>query len=184
MRITTLITAVVSAAAVAAFPTPAAAAPCVGDDTPVTISQAPVARAAIVCLINQQRKAHHRRALRTNRSLNRQAAAYSERMVAERFFAHVDPLGGTIDRRAKASGYLKGAYEWALGENLAWGSGSRGLPASIVAQWMASPGHRENILDRTWTDVGTGVAAGNPLGGTGGATYAVEFGERVRRTSR
>ena len=125
-----------------------------------------------------------RKPLRLSRTLNRQAATYAERMVRVRFFAHIDPRGLTIERRARASGYLKGAYDWALGENLAWGAGTRGLPVNIVVQWMASPGHRENILDGTWTEIGVGVAVGNPLGGTSGATYAVEFGERATRRSR
>ena len=51
---------------------------------------------------------------------------------------------------------------WAIGENLAWGSGSRGTPRAIVRTWMHSARHRRSILSRRFRDVGIGVAAGAP----------------------
>jgi hypothetical protein len=46
---------------------------------------------------------------------------------------------------------------------------------------MRSPPHREIILTAAFRDAGIGVAPAVPAvigGGTGGATYAVEFGAR------
>jgi uncharacterized protein YkwD len=42
---------------------------------------------------------------------------------------------------------------------------------------MNSPGHRGNILSRSFRSVGIGIAAGTPSGG-GGATYTTDFGRR------
>jgi uncharacterized protein YkwD len=176
--------AVLAALMLAAIPAPAAASSCAGANIPASVTQDPATRATLTCLINAQRAAHGLRPLATSGRLAAAAAAYSNRMVAERFFAHVDPHGGTITSRAKASGYTNGAYLWALGENLAWGVGSRALPSSIVAVWMASPGHRANLLEPTWREIGVGVAKGIPLGGTAGATYAAEFGQRSGSTAR
>ena len=65
----------------------------------------------------------------------------------------------------------------AIGENLAWGTGALATPASIMQAWMNSPGHRENILDPEYREIGIGVVAGNPSTATGaGATYANAFG--------
>jgi uncharacterized protein YkwD len=49
-----------------------------------------------------------------------------------------------------------------VGENIAWGEGPSSTPASIVKAWMASPDHRENILDTAYKDVGIGLALGSP----------------------
>jgi hypothetical protein len=64
-----------------------------------------------------------------------------------------------------------------LGENLAWGTGGLATPGAIMQAWMNSPGHRENILNPDFREVGIGVVAGNPAAADGyGATYATEFG--------
>jgi uncharacterized protein YkwD len=134
--------------------------------------------AAVVCLVNQERAKARRRPLKVNASLTAAAAKYSVRMVAEGFYSHTDPRGQTVEQRVRAAGYLRGAWIWGLGENLAWGSGPKASPQSIVAAWMASPAHRADILISDWTHIGVGVAAGNPYGGNLGATYAAEFGTR------
>ena len=41
---------------------------------------------------------------------------------------------------------------------------------------MGSAGHRANILRAAYREIGLGVVAGNPASGSGGATYATEFG--------
>jgi uncharacterized protein YkwD len=57
-------------------------------------------------------------------------------------------------------------------------------PAAIVASWMASPGHRANILDPDFRDSGVGVVARAPrryANGQPGATYTQQFGAVTRR---
>jgi uncharacterized protein YkwD len=95
------------------------------------------------------------------------------------FFSHESPGGSDLADRVRRTGYLDGARSWALGENIAWGSGSRATPASIVGVWMNSSGHRDNILDRGFEHIGIGVARGAPVPDVSdGATYTTDFGRR------
>jgi hypothetical protein len=64
-----------------------------------------------------------------------------------------------------------------VGENIGWGQGALTTPRSIVDAWMASPGHRENLLSRDYTEVGLG-ALGTPGAGAG-ATYTTDFGSEA-----
>jgi uncharacterized protein YkwD len=47
----------------------------------------------------------------------------------------------------------------------------------MVRAWMDSPGHRTNILNRRFRDIGIGIVVGTPSG-PGGATYTTDFGTR------
>ena len=68
---------------------------------------------------------------------------------------------------------------YTLGEDLAWGSGTLGTARAIVAAWMHSPGHRANILNGRFREIGLGVARGAPVGGQDRAgTYVTDFGTR------
>lgn len=159
----------------AAFPKSQAA--CAGRDTPVTAARLRAARRATLCLLNVERARRGLTPLRASSPLRRAATTYSGRMVRGRFFAHVSPRGDTLRDRVKRTSYLDGARAWTLGENLAWGGATRSTPASIVASWMRSPGHRRNVLDRAYAHVGVGVVTGTPKGGRGG-TYTTHFGSR------
>ena len=100
-------------------------------------------------------------------------------MVAHRFFSHSSPGGaGLLERLRRAGRYLDGARGFAIGENLAWGTGALATPREIVLSWMGSPGHRRNVLDRRFREVGLGIALGTPRAGGAGATYANQFGVR------
>src|SRR4051794_30165675 len=177
-----LMTAAATPAATAAAPKTwfaHAARACAGANQIPTRSTVRRASRATLCLLNAQRAAHGLRRLRPNRLLNRSAGRYAHAMVAHRFFSHVTPGGQTLQARMSRSGYLHGANGWAYGENLAWGSGSRARPREIVAAWMASPGHRANILSARWRNMGVGIAAGAPVAGFGrAASYVTHFGWR------
>jgi uncharacterized protein YkwD len=133
---------------------------------------------ATLCLLNRQRAAHGLPRLHAHPALARAARSYALLMVRQRFFDHVSPGGSTMAQRIKRTRYLRGVRGWSLGENLAWGAGASAAPASIVRAWMRSPGHRRNILDRTFREVGIGIVPGAPTGTPGGATYVNEFGRR------
>ncbi len=60
--------------------------------------------------------------------------------------------------------------EWTVGENLAWGTDSLSSPGAIMAAWMASPGHRTNILTADYREIGIGAVAGVPADHTTGVT--------------
>jgi uncharacterized protein YkwD len=49
----------------------------------------------------------------------------------------------------------------AIGENVAWGQGGSVRARTVVAQWMASPWHRANLLSREFRRIGIGVVAGS-----------------------
>lgn len=130
------------------------------------------------CLINGTRAGHHRARLRVNWRLQRTAQRYADKMVALGFFSHVDPSGGRLAGRVKASGYTQGASYWGAGENIGWGTSTLGGAARMNSAFMASPGHRANLLRPMFRDVGVGVATGTPVGNSNGATWAIVFGRR------
>ena len=138
-------------------------------------------RKATLCLLNAQRRAHGLAKLRANGRLRRAATDYSILMVRDGFFSHVSPSGSTMMSRIQSTNYLARARSWALGENLAWGTGELATPRAIVRAWMNSPGHRENILNGGFRDIGIGIANGAPTpadAGPRGATYTTDFGSR------
>src|SRR5919198_2906135 len=124
--------------------------------------------------------AHGLAPLGENARLTQASQAYSELMVQQGFFAHDTPDGVDLIARLTDVGYLNDdLQEWAAGENLAWGQRELGTPRSIVAAWMDSPGHRDNILSAEYDEIGLGVALGTPTAGSDGATYATDFGHRL-----
>ena len=138
-------------------------------------------RKATLCLLNAQRRAHGLHKLRENGKLRHAAAGYSRLMVSQGFFSHVSPSGSTLESRVNRTHYLNGARSWTIGENIAWGTGSLGTPRAIVKAWMNSPGHRQNILNGTYRDIGIGVATGAPIAAGAaahGGTYTTDFGYR------
>jgi uncharacterized protein YkwD len=133
---------------------------------------------AIVCLHNQIRARHDLPALRENGRLRRAALGHSRDMVSEGYFEHTAPEGTTmVDRilRARYAGHDDG---WAFGENLAWGTGVLATARGAVQAWMDSPGHRANILKRSYRELGVGIVLGVPVSDADGATYTVDFGVR------
>jgi uncharacterized protein YkwD len=141
-------------------------------------------RVATLCLLNAERRKRGLAPLFSNGQLRKAAQAFSANMVRQRFFDHVSPQGTTLRSRVGRTSYLSGRLSsWSLGENLAWGSGDRATPRRIVRSWMNSPGHRRNILDRSFRDIGIGVVTGAPddAGGQRAATYTTDFGHRAAR---
>ena len=100
-------------------------------------------------------------------------------MNRRNYFDHTSRGGSSFVDRIKRAGYLRGARSWSVGENLAWGSGSHATARSIVRAWMNSPGHRANILNGRFREIGIGITRGAPVPGVhNGATYATSFGSR------
>ena len=139
-------------------------------------------RAATLCLLNAERAARKMRALRSNSLLARAALAHASDMVRNTYFAHDSRDGTSFSKRIERAGYMRKAAGWTVGENLAWGEGTFARPADIVQGWMASPGHRANILNRQYREIGIAVTLGVPVSrGGNGATYGTEFGTRFFR---
>jgi uncharacterized protein YkwD len=176
-RLRFLLPAFATMIALAVPATSSAARPCPGAHLAPSAAHAAQVRHATLCLLNRQRARHGLPRLRQHRSLTTAARRYARLMVAQHFFAHVSPGGSTMAQRIKHTNYLRHTRGWALGENLAWGSGAAASPARIVTAWMHSPGHRRNILDGSFREIGIGIALRAPDGHPG-ATYVNEFGRR------
>lgn len=135
-------------------------------------------RRATLCLLNRERTSRGMGALRGNRKLRRVASSYARQMAIKDFFDHVSPSGSTFVERIKSSSYLANANGYDIGENLAWAGTALATPRQIVSNWMTSAGHRTNILNAAFRDIGIGIALGAPVPGLTGATYVNEFGRR------
>ncbi len=171
-------------ALVCAAPPAVAAAPaaCPGAGQAPSQASPAAVRGATVCLLNRERARRGLGPLRANRSLQAAASRYAARMSRQDFFAHVAPDGSSMVDRIRRTAYLRGSVRrWTVGENLAWGAGRRATPAQTVAAWMASPGHKANILSRAFAEIGVGVTLGAPVRGQAdAATYVTNFGTRIR----
>jgi uncharacterized protein YkwD len=169
-------------AAVTALAAPAGAhasaqdAACPGADAVPTAATIAEASQATLCLLNDERAVAGLHPVAETPGLTQPSAAYSARMVAENFFAHVSPDGGTLVDRLTAARYIAPDGDWTVGENIAWGQGDLGTPRNIVIAWMNSPGHRHNILTGEFNEIGIGIALGTPGDPTWGATYTTDFG--------
>jgi len=136
--------------------------------------------AATLCLINRERAANGEGPLRVNADLQAAAQSHSESMAMVGYFEHSGPEGGTVLDRLRTFGYIdRGTIAYEVGENIAWGSFEDATPASIVAAWMESPGHRANILNPDFRDTGIGISPRLPSSfelGEVGAMYTQDFG--------
>lgn len=137
---------------------------------------------ATLCLLNAERSRRGMRDLQVNFRLARAADRHAADMVEHRYFGHDSRNGDSFSDRIRAAGYLPRSGSWLVGENLAWGSGSMGSAEKIMKAWMNSPGHRANILNARYREIGIGLIKGSPRGGAG-ATYATEFGAVTRSAS-
>jgi len=108
----------------------------------------------VLSATNLHRQNNGAGALKINPTLNQAAANKLSDMFAQQYFEHESPQGqGPADVvEAVAYSYLR------VGENLALGNYND--DAGLVQAWMDSPGHRRNLLDDGFTDIGIAVAPG------------------------
>ncbi len=109
----------------------------------------------VVRLVNEIRVQNGLKELAYNWELSRVARYKSQDMKDNRYFSHTSPVYGTPFEMMKNFGIT---YRSA-GENIAKGQTS---PQAVVNAWMNSSGHRANILNASFTQIGVGyVADGN-----------------------
>lgn len=115
-------------------------------------SQAPPALIAeVVRLANVERAAAGRPELASHPAVTQAALAHSADQAATGRMSHTGSDGSDAGTRLTRAG-----FEWRTwGENVAVGQRTA---ADVMAAWMASPGHRANILSTSFTTVGVGVA--------------------------
>jgi uncharacterized protein YkwD len=137
---------------------------CGGATTAATRVPPATVRAAVQCLINEQRALHGLPPLRDSSRLARAAQRWVDDLVASDAFDH-----GNFPARILSAGVRFAS----AGEDL--GTGQR-TPTQIVAAWMASPDHCRNILSPLFSEFGTGVNP-HPVRGwaTRPSTWAEDF---------
>lgn len=110
--------------------------------------------AQVLDLMNAERAKVGLQPLAFDLDCERAAKAHAEDMVGRQYFAHVSPEGWTPDQRLTMLGALPTTQ---VAENI---NAFSPTPADVVASWMASQGHRENILSPTLVNAAVGVAGG------------------------
>ncbi|MGE4485480.1 MAG: CAP domain-containing protein, partial [Oscillospiraceae bacterium] len=109
----------------------------------------------VAALVNEQREANGLAPLTLSSELSNVARAKSQDMHDNNYFSHTSPTYGSPFDMLKAFGI---SYR-AAGENIAMGYAT---PEAVVNGWMNSAGHRANILNSAYTQIGVGyVADGN-----------------------
>ena len=105
----------------------------------------------VVSLTNAQRKSAGLNALKSSGQLTMLAQLKAEDMAKNGYFSHTSPTYGSAFDMMKAYGV---SYKTA-GENIAKGQKSA---QSVINGWMGSSGHRANILNSSYTEIGVGYA--------------------------
>lgn len=106
----------------------------------------------VVRLVNEIRVQYGLKPLTENWELSRVARYKSQDMADNGYFSHTSPTYGSPFQMMKAFGL---SYR-AAGENIAYGQRS---PQAVVDAWMNSSGHRANILNASYTQIGVGYVA-------------------------
>ncbi|MFJ7768647.1 CAP domain-containing protein [Streptomyces sp. NPDC097107] len=120
--------------------------------------------AQVLALVNEERASAGCSPVTANDRLTRAADDYSDVMADSGVMSHTGPDGSTMTTRVEAAG-----YRWStLGENIARGQADA---ASVMDSWMNSPGHRANILNCSFKELGVGVHFGD-----GGPWWTQNFG--------
>ncbi|MEX1111829.1 MAG: CAP domain-containing protein [Candidatus Andersenbacteria bacterium] len=127
--------------------------------TPSQAELSTITTARITQLTNAERTEAGLPALTTNSKLAAAAKEKGEHMLAEDYFAHISPSGVTPWFWIQKHGY---AYQVA-GENLAIDFTEA---EDVVAAWIASPSHKDNIMHPAYTETGIAVVSGEFQGGT------------------
>jgi len=115
-------------------------------------------KSKIILETNKQRTANGLKELLENNYLNNSATAKANDMFLKQYFEHISPDGVSPGDLVSKYG-----YEYLLtGENLILGNFEN--EAELVQAWMDSPGHRENILNAGYTEIGVSIIKGEYKG--------------------
>lgn len=132
-------------------PEPTASKPTEPSAAPSTAAPASGDVSRVVALVNGERGKAGCSPVTLNAKLTKAAQDHSEDMAAHRNMSHTGSDGSDAGARITRAGYTWNTY----GENVAYGYAT---PESVMAAWMASPGHKRNILDCGFKEIGVGLA--------------------------
>ncbi len=121
----------------------------------------------VIALTNRKRVSHGCRRVRKNAALGRAAQKHSRRMAEANTLSHELPGEPGLVARYRIEGYVPSW--WA--ENIAW---NQRTARQVVNAWMASDGHRANILNCHFRHIGIGYA----LNADGEPYWTQDFGAR------
>ncbi len=138
-------------------------------DPPAPTGSDAEAQQQVLALTNEERSKAGCPALTLNSQLNAAADGHSEDMAARGYFDHNTPEGTGPGARIDAAGYSGRGW----GENIAQGQSTA---SEVVAGWMNSTGHRENILNCNFNELGVGYAEGSGRGNVPGIYWTQVFG--------
>lgn len=148
-------------------PAPSSAAPAPKPAPPAPAPPAPAGIAGQVTeLVNAERSKEGCGPVSVNDQLSTAAQRHSADMAARDYFSHTSPDGTDPGDRITAAGYRWSTY----GENIAKGQRT---PADVMEGWMNSPGHRANILNCSFKEIGVGKQDSG-----GGPVWTQKFGAR------
>ncbi|MEV8228981.1 sigma-70 family RNA polymerase sigma factor [Streptomyces sp. NPDC079167] len=121
-------------------------------------SSAPSVADEVIALVNSERAKEGCAPVSGNSLLAKAASRHSADMVARDYFSHTSPDGTDPGARITAAGYRWSTY----GENIAKGQPTA---AAVMDSWMNSSGHRANILNCAFKEIGIGreESSGGPV---------------------
>jgi uncharacterized protein YkwD len=117
------------------------------------LADLPTVRSEMLARVNAARRAAGSPPLTADPALDAVAQEHAEDMLRRAYYDHNTPEGRTPRERLEATGYL--AHQ--VGENIAEGEFS---VEEVMGGWLASSGHRKNLLDRGFAHLGVGLAVG------------------------
>lgn len=111
----------------------------------------------VIELVNQERAKNGLKPLKANWELSRVARYKSNDMRDRNYFSHDSPTYGSPFTMIKSFGiYYRSAGEnIAAGQKTAW---------EVMQSWLKSPGHRQNIMNAGFTEIGVGYSQGGSYG--------------------
>ncbi|MFJ3436851.1 sigma-70 family RNA polymerase sigma factor [Streptomyces cyaneofuscatus] len=149
-------------------PAPSTAAPAPKPPPPPAPAPAPPASEGgqVLQIVNTERAKEGCGPVTSNDLLATAAQRHSADMASRDYFSHTSPDGTDPGDRITAAGYRWSTY----GENIAKGQRT---PADVMRSWMDSPGHRANILNCSFKEMGIGKVDSG-----GGPVWTQKFGAR------
>ncbi|MBE9136252.1 CAP domain-containing protein [Nodosilinea sp. LEGE 07088] len=130
----------------------------VGQAAPAPMTQTDIPLAEeLLRLVNAERQRVNLPPLVLNEQLTTAAQGHAQDMATSGRLSHAGSNGSTMRSRIDAT-----QYDWStIGENVAFGQPTA---TAVMTAWMNSPGHRQNILNPAFTELGIGhaVAASRP----------------------
>lgn len=185
--------ACVVALALALLPTPAAAQEDAANacpDASLRPEQGNLARveAAMVCLLNRERRLNGLEPLTVDPRLERSSGAHTNDMTTLGYFSHHARGRPTLYSRIRTAGFFKDTYTAIYSENLGFGPPESASALGMHRAFMGSDAHRLNMLFGRFRSIGIGSLVIPPNDAFypdhDAAVYTVDFGRRYVRRKR